>query len=106
MEFYEFVTKPKELGGMGFVLPGDKYEEMKSLQNRAWDDNKKSYYPYKDYFKVIQEMSMSHKYKELQSKIKSSIVVEAAIPKVAYAIDSYDRLNGRQLAFLIKAGCG
>jgi hypothetical protein len=28
-KFMDFMVKPKELGGLGFLLPGEFYEEMK-----------------------------------------------------------------------------
>jgi hypothetical protein len=27
----KFITKPKEIGGLGHILPGTSYEEMKAL---------------------------------------------------------------------------
>jgi len=27
----KFITKPKEIGGLGHILPGASYEEMKAL---------------------------------------------------------------------------
>ena len=30
-EFMEFLIKPKELGGLGMLLPGEHYEAMKAV---------------------------------------------------------------------------
>lgn len=37
----KFITKPKEIGGLGHILPGTSYEEMKALQVRATDETKR-----------------------------------------------------------------
>lgn len=49
---------------------------------------------------------MKEKYKQIYNKTKSSIVADAAIPKVGYSIDSYNTLNARELIHLFKVGTG
>ena len=100
-KFMDFMVKPKELGGLGFLLPGEFYEEMKQVQSRNINQEKNEIYPYADYFKILRKFSLEEKYKELYQKVKSDVKIDAAIPKIAYSLDSYKLLSSKEFVFLM-----
>lgn len=102
----DYVIKPKELGGIGLLLPGEYYKEMKQLQNKYLNPDKNSLYPVEDYFKKLRKFSLEEKYKGLYEKTRNSIKEESAIPKVGYSLDSYKQLSSREFIFLMQTGIG